>query len=97
MVRDIPDPRALVFTLHAGQRMRERGANEQDVREALRAGRREEAQRGLVQYRLTQEFNRSWGGRFYAARQILVVVDEEPFRTVVVTVYAFYFLEGERP
>lgn len=92
---ELPDARVLVFTHHARQRMRERGAREEDVVEALRSGHREAAQRGLVQYRLTQDFNGSWGGRFYRARQVVVVVDEEPLRTVVVTLYTFYFQEGE--
>ena len=74
--------------------MSERGAREEDVREAIRAGAREPAQRGLVQYRLTLEFKREWDGRYYGVQQVLAVVAEEPDRTVVVTVYTFYFQEG---
>lgn len=85
----------VVFTKHARQRMRERGAREDDVMEAIRIGEREEAQRGLVQFRLNLEFHREWDGRYYGVQQVLPIVAEEPDRLVVVTVYTFYFQEGE--
>ena len=50
-------PKPIVFTTHARKRMRERGAREEDVREAIRVGQREPAQRGLVLYRLNLEMN----------------------------------------
>ena len=89
-------PKPIVFTTHARKRMRERGAREEDVREAIRVGQREPAQRGLVLYRLNLEFNREWDGRYYAVQQIAPVVSEEQDRIVVITVYTFYFQEGGR-
>ena len=89
-------PKPIVFTTHARKRTRERGAREQDVREAIRVGQREPAQRGLVLYRLNLEFNREWDGRHYAVQQIAPVVSEEQDRIVVITVYTFYFQEGGR-
>jgi hypothetical protein len=71
--------------------MRERGAREEDVREAIRIGRREPAQRGLFLYRLNLEFKREWDGRSYAVQQVAPVVAEEAHRFVVITVYTFYF------
>jgi hypothetical protein len=50
--------------MHALQRMRERGAHEEDVHQAIRIGRREPAQRGLFLYRLNVEFKREWDGRY---------------------------------
>jgi hypothetical protein len=85
----------IVFTVHARARMRERGARQEDVREAIRIGEREPAQRGLFQYRLNVEFNREWDGRYYAVQQIVPVVAEEEKRLVVVTVYTFFFQEGD--
>jgi hypothetical protein len=79
------------FTRHARERMRQRGASEENVREAIRIGRREPAQRGLWQYRLNVEFQSDWDGRYYAVQQILAVVAEEESERVVVTVYTFYF------
>ena len=81
----------IVFTTHALQRMRERGTREEDVREALRIGQREPAQRGLFLYRLNLEFKQEWDGRYYAVQQVAPVVAEEAHRFVVVTVYTFYF------
>ena len=66
--------------------MRERGAREEDVREAIRIGQREPAQRGLFLYRLNVEFKREWDGRYYGVQQVAPVVAEEGERLVVVTV-----------
>lgn len=85
----------IVFTAHARKRMQERGAREEDVREAIRLGQRESAQRELILYRLNLEFRREWDGRYYRVQQVVPVVAEEANRIVVVTVYTFYFQEGE--
>jgi hypothetical protein len=77
--------------------MRERGAREEDVREAIRIGQREPAQRGLFLYRLNVEFRREWDGKFYRVQQVAPIVAEEEERLVVVTVYSFFFQEGDRP
>ncbi len=83
--------RPVVFTSHARQRMTDRGAREEDVIQAIRAGEREPAQRGLYFCRLNVEFQREWDGKHYAVQQVVLVVAEEPDRIVVVTVYIFYF------
>lgn len=85
----------IVFTDHARQRIAKRGTTEKDVIRAIREGRREPAQRGLFLYRLTLEYQREWDGRYYGVQQVAPVVDEMPDRIVVVTVYTFYFQEGE--
>ena len=56
----------IIFTTHPLQRIQERGIREEDVREAIRIGRRELAQRGLFLYRLNLEFKREWDSRYYA-------------------------------
>jgi hypothetical protein len=94
---DADSEKPVVFTHHARQRMRERGACERDVLEAIRSGVREPAQRGLVQFRLNLEYNRAWRGRLYAIQQVAPIVAEEEGRRVVITVYTFYFQEGEQP
>jgi hypothetical protein len=85
----------VIFSSHALMRMRERGAREEDVREAIRIGQREPAQRGLFLFRLNVEFKREWDGRYYGVQQVAPIVAEESDRLVVVTVYTFYFQEGE--
>ncbi len=83
--------------LGARTRIPERGTSEEDVLAAIRRGVAEPAQRGLVQYRLNLEYRRLWRGRFYAVQQVAPIVAEEEDRRVVVTVYTFYFQEGEKP
>jgi hypothetical protein len=83
------------FTAHALHRMRERGASDQNVREAIRIGQKEPAERGLFMYRLNVEFKGEWDGRYYAVQQVVPVAAEDTDRIVVVTVYTFYFQEGE--
>ena len=94
MATEDQSSKPIVFTAHARKRMLERGAREEEVREAIRVGQREPAQRGLVLYRLNLEFKRNWDGRYYAVQQVAPVVSEEQDKIVVVTVYTFYFQEG---
>jgi hypothetical protein len=93
---DADSEKPVVFSHHARKRMLERGASERDVLEAIRTGVREPAQRGLAQFRLNLDYNRRWRGRFYAVQQVAPIVAEEEGRRVVITVYTFYFQEGEQ-
>lgn len=81
----------VVFTQHARERLRQRGATEADAVSAIRNGKREPAQRGLWMFRMNFEYQREWDGTRYAVRQVAPVADEMPDRFVVVTVYVFYF------
>jgi len=85
----------IVFTRHARDRIKRRGTTEEDVIRAIRGGYREPARRGLFLYRLTLEYRREWDGRYYAVQQVAPVVDDRPDRFIVVTVFTFYFQEGE--
>jgi len=86
----------IIFTIHALQRMKERGTDKEAVREAGRIGERETARGGRVLYRLNLEFNKEWDGRYFGIQQVAPVVVEEEDRFVVITVYTFYFQEGEK-
>jgi hypothetical protein len=66
------------------------------VREAIRISQRESAQRGLCLFRMNVEFKHEWDGRYYGVQQVAPVVAEEEERFVVVTVYTFFFQEGDR-
>ena len=79
---------------HAKDRMRERGASEQEVRATIRDGKRERAERARWLYTATFLFEGMWRGRRYAERRISVIVAEEPDRDVVVTVFVFYLPSG---
>ena len=81
----------VVFTFHARQRMKDRGASEENVIEAIRSGGREPVRSGRVMCRLNLEFKRDWDGVYYQIQQVAPVIVEEDERIVVITVYAFYF------
>ncbi len=81
----------IVFTAHALQRMKARGTNEEDVREAIRIGEKEPAKGGRFLYRLNLEFKRTWDGQYYGVQQVAPVVKDEEDEIVVITVYTFYF------
>ena len=49
------------------------------------------AKRGRQGFRKNFQYNRLWGGRTYAVKQVLAIVAEEADALVVVTVYTFYF------
>lgn len=85
------EPKPILFSRHALERCKQRGAAEADVIAAIRNGKREPAQRGLWLFRLNLEYQREWGGTWYAVRQVAPVVDERSDGFVVVTVYTFYF------
>jgi hypothetical protein len=85
----------IVFTSHARQRMKERGASEEAVRQAIRIGEQEPGKEGRVLYRLNVEFKQHWDGRYFGMQQVAPVVADEKDRLVVITVYTFYFKEGE--
>jgi hypothetical protein len=71
--------------------MPDRGLSYEEVEEAIRSGERIKAKRGLVAYRKNFEFRSEWKGQYYEVKQVMPIVAEESGRTVVVTVYAFYF------
>ena len=79
------------FSHHAREQMLERGAGEDEVIETIRTGERAPAKRSRQGYRKNFQYNRLWGGRTYAIKQVLAIVAEEPDVLVVVTVYTFYF------
>jgi hypothetical protein len=79
------------FSQHAREQMSERGASEDEVIETIRTGERAPAKRGRHGYRKNFQYNRLWGGRTYAIKQVLPIVVEETDELVVVTVYTFYF------
>jgi hypothetical protein len=91
MVKRHDSLKPVAFTFHARQRMKDRGAREEDVIEAIRTGERGRARSGRVMFRLNREFNREWDGVYYRIQQVAPVVVEENERIVVITVYVFYF------
>lgn len=83
--------KTIEFSRHAREQMAERGASEAEVIETIRNGERVPAKRGRQGYRKNFQYNRRWGGRTYAIKQVLAIVAEETDTLIVVTVYTFYF------
>lgn len=79
------------FSRHALLQMAERGATQEEVVEAIRSGEHVPAKRGRKGYRKNFQYERLWGGRYYAIKQVLAIIADEPEAFVVVTVYTFYF------
>jgi hypothetical protein len=79
------------FTRHAQDRCLQRGAAEDEVREAILNGIREPAQKGRLLCRLNIEFGKLWQGAVYPIKQVAPVVVETDTEITVVTVYVFYF------
>lgn len=83
--------KSIHFSRHALLQMAERGATQEEVLEAIRSGEEVPAKRGRKGYRKNFQYERLWGGRHYAIKQVLAIVADEPEAFVVVTVYTFYF------
>ncbi len=79
------------FSKHAEEQALERGATENEVKEAVRKGSRERATRGREICRYNFVFDRKWQGKLYRIKQVAPVIKEEANETVVITVYTFYF------
>jgi len=76
---------------HAREQMKERGASEEEVFAAIRAGTPEPARKQRSLYRKNFQFEAVWRGRRYSVKQVAVVIARESDRFIVVTVYTFYF------
>ena len=79
------------LTKHALGQCIERGATEDEVKQAIELGSREAAKSGRIMCRLNFPFGGEWRGELYAIKQVAPVVKEEPDEIVVITVYTFYF------
>jgi len=83
--------RQIRFSKHAREMMVERGASENEVLEAIQVGEQVPAKHGRQGCRRNFQYERAWGARVYAIKQVLAIVAEESDGLVVVTVYTFYF------
>ena len=79
------------LTKHAIEQSRERGATEEEVREAILFGEWEEAKNGRTIAKLNVQFGKEWAGNLYPIKQVAPVFVIENSEIVVITVYTFYF------
>jgi hypothetical protein len=79
------------FTQHAREQCVERGANEEEVRQAILYGSRETAKNDRILCRYNFSFGQSWNGKRYQIKQVAPVIKETATETIVITVYTFFF------
>jgi hypothetical protein len=78
------------LSAHALGYLSRRGFTVAEVEEAIRTGRREQAELGRLGSRKEFPFNAEWNGRWYAAKQVRPIFVEEAEEIVVITVYTYY-------
>lgn len=78
------DPHALV-------RIRERGADIEEIRETLEKGERFPAKRGRTAFRGTFTYDDWWEGKFYRNKQLEVIAAPQQNGWYVVTVITRFF------
>lgn len=81
----------ILVSKHAEEQAEERGATQEEVKEAVRVGSRDAAPRGRELCRYNFVFNRKWQSKHYAIKQVAPVIKEGANEIVVITVYTFYF------
>ena len=83
------------FSEHAREKMRYRGATEQEVLDSIRSAAWGSAEQGRLECRRNFDYGRDWNGKFYTTKQIRPIFAEEADRIMVVTVYVYYFNEED--
>ena len=82
---------AVKFHPHARERLRERGASENEVIKTGETGERLPAKFGRSGFRRNFTFNGVWRGKKYRTKQIEVYAVEETGDFIVITVVVKYF------
>lgn len=83
--------KSIRLTQHAREQCDERGATENEVREAIEKGTREKAKRNRLMCRYNFPYGQQWQGEQYPIKQVAPVIVEDRDEIVVITVYTFYF------
>lgn len=66
--------KAVRLTNHAREQARERGASEEEVREAIAKGSREPAKHSREFCRYNFSYGRIWQGKVYAIKQVAPII-----------------------
>jgi hypothetical protein len=79
------------FHPHAHERMKERGATEDEVKSAIEEGEQFPAKFNRTGFRRNFSFNGEWRGKYYRTKQVEVFAIQENTNWVVITVITRYF------
>lgn len=85
--------KAIVFSQHALDQIRDRGASQEEVRLAIREGEETPAKKERKAFRKNFHFGSKWKDKRYEVKQVMAIVVDEDEEIIVVTVYVFYFGE----
>jgi hypothetical protein len=80
----------IVFSEHALERMKERGASRQEVRTAVREGESSDARHGRTEFTYTFPFEDEWNGTYYAHKELTVYAADDSGDWIIVTVIPRY-------
>ena len=83
--------KTIVFSQHALDQLRDRGASKEEVKLAIQVGEDIPAKKGRKAFRKNFHFGSKWKDKQYEVKQVMPIVVEETEEIVVVTVYVFYF------
>ena len=76
---------------HAMERLRERGATEEEVKMAVETGERFPAKFGRTRFRQSFHFESTWQGNFYITKEVEVIAFAEGEDWLVITVVTRYY------
>lgn len=79
------------LTAHARGYIARRGFSVEEVELAIRESPWQPAERGKMECRRNFPYQKQWGGRPYAIKQVRPVFMEEEREIVVITVYTYFF------
>lgn len=79
------------FHPHAKERMKERGATEDEVKATVEQGEKFPAKFGRTGFRRNFSFSGDWRGKFYSTKQIEAYAIQENSDWLVITIITRYF------
>jgi len=82
---------AIRFHPHAQERMKERGANEDEIRDKVKQGERLPARFNRTGFRRNFLFDNEWRGKYYRTKQVEAYAVPEGTDWVVITTITLYF------
>ena len=82
---------SIIFSDHAKDSMRKRGAKADEVEKVIRHAEWTEAKKDRFEAKLDFPYNQEWNRKHYLTKQINPVFALENQGIVVITVFVFYF------
>jgi len=82
---------AVRFHPHARERMRERGATEDEIRATVEQGEQFPAKFGRTGFRRNFRFDSEWRGKYYRTKQVEAYAVREGPDWLVITIITRYF------